>query len=69
METIKSLGQLFRLVSGSDLASVAGKYGFKKIDLEESFLPSGKSLENIHFRRNGLMPCSHGLKKPYASSI
>jgi hypothetical protein len=49
IETIKSAGQIFRLISDSDLVSVADKFGFNKIDFEENVLPNGKSLKTYTF--------------------
>lgn len=43
IETIKSAGLIFRLISESDLVSVADKFGFCKIDFEENILPNKKS--------------------------
>jgi hypothetical protein len=51
IETIKSAGQIFRLISDSDLVSVADKFGFNKIDFEENVLPNGKSLKTYTFEK------------------
>lgn len=49
IETIKSAGQIFRLISESDLVSIADKFGFQKIDFEENILPNKKSLKTYTF--------------------
>jgi transketolase C-terminal domain/subunit len=51
VETIKTAGQIFRLISDSDLVSVADKFGFNKIDFEENILPNGKSLKTYTFEK------------------
>jgi hypothetical protein len=51
IETIKSAGQIFRLISDNDLVSVADKFGFNKIDFEENILPNGKSLKTYTFEK------------------
>lgn len=49
IETIKSAGQIFKLISESDLVSSAKKFGFCKIDFEENILPNKKSLKTYTF--------------------
>lgn len=49
IETIKSAGQIFRLISESDLVSIADKFGFQKNDFEENILPNKKSLKTYTF--------------------
>jgi hypothetical protein len=51
IETIKSAGQLFRLVPENDLVSVADKFGFCKTDFEEHILPNKKSLKTYTFEK------------------
>ncbi len=51
IETIKSVGQIFKLVSESDLISIADKFGFRKIDFEENILPNKKSLKTYTFEK------------------
>jgi hypothetical protein len=51
IETIKSAGQLFKLVSESDLVSVADKFGFVKTDFEEHILLNKKSLKTYTFEK------------------
>jgi hypothetical protein len=51
IETIKSAGQLFRLVPENDLVSVADKFGFYKTDFEEHILPNKKSLKTYTFEK------------------
>ena len=52
IETIKSAGQIFKLISENDLVSSANKFGFCKIDFEENILPNGKSLKTYTFIKN-----------------
>jgi len=56
IETIKSAGQIFRLISESDLVSVADKFGFCKIDFEENILPNKKSLKTYTFLKKNNEP-------------
>ncbi len=56
IETIKSVGQLFKIVTESELLLTADKFGFDKIDFEENILPNKKSLKTYTF-----------LKKPTVS--
>src|SRR5688572_11090411 len=56
IETIKSAGKIFRLVSESDLLSVADKFGFCKIDFEENVLPNKKSLKTYTFLKKNNEP-------------
>lgn len=49
IETIKSAGQIFRIVSESELLSTADKFGLRKIDFEENILPNKKSLKTYTF--------------------
>ena len=49
IETIKSVGQILKLISESDLISIADKFGFRKIDFEENILPNKKSLKTYTF--------------------
>ncbi|CAN5804328.1 hypothetical protein BH10BAC2_BH10BAC2_41370 [soil metagenome] len=49
IEIIKSAAQIFRLITESDLLSVASKFGFCKIDFEENILPNKKSLKTYTF--------------------
>jgi len=49
IETIKSLGQIFRLIGEDDLLSFADKFGFVKTDFEENILPNKKSLKTYTF--------------------
>ena len=56
IETIKSAGKIFRLVSESDLLSVADKFGFCKIDFEENVLPNKKSLKTYTFLKKDNEP-------------
>jgi hypothetical protein len=49
IETIKSAGQIFRIVSESELLSSADKFGLSKIDFEENILPNKKSLKTYTF--------------------
>lgn len=51
VETIKSAGQIFRVISDSNLVSVADKFAFNKIDFEENVLPNGKSLKTYTFEK------------------
>lgn len=52
IETIKSAGQLFKLIDESNLVSVAEKFGFQNTNLEENVLPNGKSLKTYTFKKN-----------------
>lgn len=52
IETIKSAGQIFRIVPESELLSSANKFGFCKIDFEENILPNKKSLKTYTFLNN-----------------
>jgi len=56
IETIKSAGQIFRLISESDLVSVADKFGFCKIDFEENILQNKKSLKTYTFLKKNNEP-------------
>jgi hypothetical protein len=56
VETVKSAGQIFRIVSDSDLVSIAEKFGFYKTDFEESVLPNKKSLKTYTFVKNNEPP-------------
>jgi hypothetical protein len=56
IETIKSAGQIFRLISESDLVSVADKFGFCKIDFEENILPNKKALKTYTFIKQSNEP-------------
>ncbi|MEJ7682515.1 MAG: hypothetical protein WKG06_32610 [Segetibacter sp.] len=49
IETIKSVGQIFRLVDTNDLLSFADKFGFVNTALEENILPNKKSLKTYTF--------------------
>lgn len=49
IKTIKSIGQIFRLIDPSDLLSFADKFGFVKTDFEENILPNEKSLKTYTF--------------------
>jgi hypothetical protein len=49
IETIKSAGEIFRIIAESDLVSIADKFGFQKIDFEENILPNKKSLKTYTF--------------------
>jgi len=49
IETIKSAGQIFRLIDTNDLLSFADKFGFVKTDFEENILPNKKSLKTYTF--------------------
>lgn len=51
IETIKSAGQIFKLVAESDLVSIADKFGFSKTDFEEHILPNKKSLKTYTFEK------------------
>jgi len=49
IETIKSAGKIFRIVSESELLTSADKFGLCKIDFEENILPNKKSLKTYTF--------------------
>ncbi len=49
IETIKSAGEIFRIIAESNLVSIADKFGFQKIDFEENILPNKKSLKTYTF--------------------
>lgn len=49
IETIKSVGQIFRLIDENELLSFADKFGFVKTDFEENILPNKKSLKTYVF--------------------
>jgi len=49
IETIKSVGQIFRLIDPNDLLSFADKFGLVKTDFEENILPNEKSLKTYTF--------------------
>lgn len=49
IETIKSAGQIFKLVSENELLSHADKLRLCKIDFEENILPNKKSLKTYTF--------------------
>jgi hypothetical protein len=51
IETIKSAGQLFKLVLEDNLVSTAYKFGFVKTDFEEHILPNKKSLKTYTFKK------------------
>ena len=57
IETIKSVGKIFKPISESDLVTSADKFGFCKIDFEENLLPNKKSLKTYTFwKRNNEPP-------------
>ena len=49
IETIKSVGQIFRLIDPNDILSFADKFGLVKTDFEENILPNEKSLKTYTF--------------------
>jgi 16S rRNA A1518/A1519 N6-dimethyltransferase RsmA/KsgA/DIM1 with predicted DNA glycosylase/AP lyase activity len=49
IETIKSVGEIFKLITESNLVSMADKFSFNKIDFEENILPNRKSLKTYTF--------------------
>lgn len=49
IETIKSVGQIFKLISENELIEVANKFGFIKIGFEENILPNKKILKTSIF--------------------
>jgi hypothetical protein len=54
IETIKSVGEIFRIIAESDLVSIADKFGFQKIEFEENILPNKKSLKTYTFVKKQL---------------
>jgi hypothetical protein len=50
VESIKLVGQIFRLVDKSELLKVADSCGFTKVDFEENVLPDNKSFQTFTFR-------------------
>ena len=69
IETIKSAGQIFRLISETDLVSVADKSGFCKIDFEENILPNKKSLKTYTFLKKNNEPPTWGLPQGWLPNI
>lgn len=49
VETIKLVGEIFRIISEIELLSTAEKFGFYKINFEENILPNKKSLKTYTF--------------------
>ena len=56
VETVKLAGQIFKLISDSDLVAVAEKFGFYKTDFEENVLPNKKSLKTYTFVKSNEPP-------------
>lgn len=49
VETIKSVGQIFKAIDPEELLFTADKFGFFKVAHEENFLPNKKSLKTYDF--------------------
>jgi len=60
IETIKSAGQIFRIVPESELLNIAEKFGFYQIDFEEHILPNKKSLKTYTFSKKNSEPKATG---------
>jgi hypothetical protein len=52
IETIKSVGKLFKLVDSNELIWTAKKFNFVLTDSEENLLPNTKSLKTFTFLKN-----------------
>jgi len=51
IETVKLVGQIFKLVDSKDLLVFADRFGFAIIESEENLLPNGKILETFCFQK------------------
>ena len=69
IETIKSVGQIFKQIPESNLISIADKFGFRKIDFEENILPNKKSLKTYIFVKNNEPPTSATRKSGFGTSL
>mgnify|MGYP003574983078 CR=1 FL=1 len=60
IESIKTAGQIFRIVPESELLISAEKFGFYQIDFEEHILPNKKSLKTYTFSKKNSEPKTMG---------
>ncbi|HEY0656047.1 MAG TPA: class I SAM-dependent methyltransferase [Chryseosolibacter sp.] len=51
VETIKQVGQIFRIVDPTELLNAAAYHSFALVDEEENFLPNGKSFKTFCFQK------------------
>ena len=54
IESVKSVGSIFKIIEKEDLLTRAGMFGFECSGLEENFLPNGKSLLTYEFSKNAI---------------
>lgn len=52
VESIKTVGSIFKIIDGDDLQIKAMLFGFECVGSEENFLPNGKSLLTHEFSKN-----------------